>query len=162
MSDLTKQKISENSKKFSICKLCSKQCRGFRGLVDHMHQDHRDHRPWKCHLCDERTAFVKTLYRHLRQCHNVFGSPCQVCGKFYSRAQSMLHHVNKVRGSLQNRKVWIFSTSPGPPPLKCGKFQEILWSKGSKTGKKHQTHPFSTLLKKTPLVWKKSTLFIFF
>ena len=137
MSDLTKQKILENSKKFSICKLCSKQCRGFRGLVDHMHQDHRDHRPWKCHLCDERTAFVKTLYRHLRQCHNVYGSPCQVCGKFYSRAQSMLHHVNKVRGSLQNRKVWILSTS-SEPPLKCRKFPEILWSKGSKTGKKRQ------------------------
>ena len=96
MSLITKKKLSDNTKNFSICKLCSKQCRGFRGLVDHMHKDHSDYRPWKCHICDEKTAFVKTLYRHLKQNHNVLHSPCRYCGKIYSRAQSMLHHVNKV------------------------------------------------------------------
>ena len=96
MSEKTKKKISENNKKFSICKLCSKQCRGFRGLVDHMHRDHSDYRPWKCHICEEKTAFVKTLYRHLKTAHDVHESPCPRCGKTYSRAQSMLHHVTKV------------------------------------------------------------------
>ena len=38
LSDRTKKKIAENNRKFSICKLCSKQCKGFRGLVDHMHR----------------------------------------------------------------------------------------------------------------------------
>ena len=38
LSELTKWKISENNKKFSVCKLCGRQCRGFRGLVDHMHR----------------------------------------------------------------------------------------------------------------------------
>ena len=96
MSEVTKRKISENNKKFSICKICHKQCRGFRGLVDHMHRDHEDYKPWKCHICDVRTAFVKTLYRHLKQEHGASGSPCPVCGKMFTRAQSMLHHVNKV------------------------------------------------------------------
>ena len=96
MSDVTKKKISENNKKFSICKICDKQCRGFRGLVDHMHKDHEDYKPWKCHMCSVRTAFVKTLYRHIKQEHGTGGSPCPVCGKVFTRAQSMLHHVNKV------------------------------------------------------------------
>ena len=38
MSDETKEKISANNKIFSICKICHLQCRGFRGLVDHMHR----------------------------------------------------------------------------------------------------------------------------
>ena len=96
MSDITKRKISEKCKKFSICKLCSKQCRGFRGLVDHMHRDHRDYKPWRCHICDERTTFVKTLYRHLRQEHHTKYSPCHVCGKTFSRAQSLIQHVKQV------------------------------------------------------------------
>jgi hypothetical protein len=37
------------------------------GLVDHMHKDHADHQPWACTLCPVKTAFVKTLYRHLKQ-----------------------------------------------------------------------------------------------
>jgi len=100
MSDLTKQKISENNRKFSVCKLCNKQCRGFRGLVDHMHRDHEDYKPWRCHMCYVRTAFVKTLYRHLRQEHGASGCPCPVCGKVYTRAQSMLLHVKKCKTSL--------------------------------------------------------------
>ena len=78
LSDKTKRKIAENNRKFSICKLCrgdltsffflicaisSKQCRGFRGLVDHMHRDHSDYKPWQCSHCSTKTAFVKTLYR---------------------------------------------------------------------------------------------------
>jgi hypothetical protein len=39
----------------------------FSGLVDHMHRYHADHKPWACFLCPVRTAFVKTLYRHLKQ-----------------------------------------------------------------------------------------------
>ena len=97
MSDITKKKISEKCKKFSLCKLCSKQCRGFRGLVDHMHRDHEDYKPWRCHICHERTTFVKTLYRHLNQKHDTKSSPCHVCGKKFSRAQSMLLHVSQVR-----------------------------------------------------------------
>ena len=96
MSDTTRNKIAESIKTFSICKLCSKQCRGFRGLVDHMHRDHENYKPWKCHVCPERTAFVKTLYRHLKNEHGLSGGPCSVCGKIFRRAQSMLHHVNKV------------------------------------------------------------------
>ena len=96
MSDITKRKISESSKKFSICKLCSKQCRGFRGVVDHMHRDHRDYKPWRCHICHERTTFVKTLYRHLRQEHHTKYSPCHVCGKTFSRAQSLIQHFKQV------------------------------------------------------------------
>jgi len=95
LSDRTKQKIAENNKKFSICKLCSKQCRGFRGLVDHMHRDHSDYKPWQCGFCDTKTAFVKTLYRHLKQEHGVNECPCPKCGKTYSRAQSMLFHMSK-------------------------------------------------------------------
>ena len=30
-SESTKKKISENNKKFSICKLCGSHCKGFRG-----------------------------------------------------------------------------------------------------------------------------------
>ena len=71
LSDYTKKKIAENNKKFSICKLCKKQCKGFRGLVDHMHKDHSDYKPWQCSYCDVKTAFVKTLYRHLKQQHKV-------------------------------------------------------------------------------------------
>ena len=71
LSDYTKRKIAENNKKFSICKLCKKQCKGFRGLVDHMHRDHSDYKPWQCSFCDTKTAFVKTLYRHLKQVHKV-------------------------------------------------------------------------------------------
>ena len=100
MSDTTKKKIAESIKTFSICKLCNKQCRGFRGLVDHMHRDHEDYKPWRCHICNERTAFVKTLYRHLKKEHGMSGGPCPVCGKIFSRAQSMLHHVNKVNQYL--------------------------------------------------------------
>ena len=72
MSDKTKKKIADSIKTFSICKLCSKQCRGFRGLVDHMHRDHENYKPWKCHIFPERTAFVKTLYlyRHLKNTYN--------------------------------------------------------------------------------------------
>ena len=44
----------------------SKQCRGFRGLVDHMHRDHSDYKPWQCSHCPTKTAFVKTLYRYIR------------------------------------------------------------------------------------------------
>ena len=95
LSDMTKQKIAENNKKFSICKLCSKQCRGFRGLVDHMHRDHSDYKPWECGFCETKTAFVKTLYRHLKQEHSVNECPCPKCGKTYSRAQSMLFHMSK-------------------------------------------------------------------
>merc|ERR1712025_1387565 len=95
LSDKTKQKIAENNRKFSICKLCNKQCKGFRGLVDHMHKDHSDHKPWKCSFCDTSTAFVKTLYRHLKQKHGVNDCPCPKCGKTYSRAQSMLFHMSK-------------------------------------------------------------------
>ena len=71
LSDHTKMKIAENNKKFSICKLCQKQCKGFRGLVDHMHKDHSDYKPWQCSYCSVKTAFVKTLYRHLKQVHKV-------------------------------------------------------------------------------------------
>ena len=95
LSDFTKRKIAENNKKFSVCKLCSRQCRGFRGLVDHMHKDHSDYKPWKCSFCDTSTAFVKTLYRHLKQVHHVNECPCPKCGKTYSRAQSMLFHITK-------------------------------------------------------------------
>jgi len=95
LSDKTKKKIAENNRKFSICKLCSKQCRGFRGLVDHMHRDHSDYKPWQCSHCTTKTAFVKTLYRHLKQRHGISECPCPRCGKTYSRAQSMLFHVNK-------------------------------------------------------------------
>ena len=102
MSDITKKKISENNKKFSVCKICQKQCRGFRGLVDHMHKDHPDFKPWQCGYCEERTAFVKTLYRHLKQAHDVSEHPCPKCGKVYSRAQSMLHHVNQVQFCYKN------------------------------------------------------------
>ncbi len=42
----------------------------FSGLVDHMHRYHADHKPWACFLCPVRTAFVKTLYRHLKQVLN--------------------------------------------------------------------------------------------
>ena len=66
-----------------------------------MHRDHEDYKPWRCHICYERTAFVKTLYRHLKKEHGMSGAPCPVCGKMFSRAQSMLHHVNKVRRELQ-------------------------------------------------------------
>ena len=97
LTSSTKKKISDSSRRFSICKLCSKQCRGFRGLVDHMHRDHQDYKPWRCHLCRERTTFVKTLYRHLKQEHGTKESPCPVCGKRFRRAQSMLLHANKVR-----------------------------------------------------------------
>lgn len=103
MSDETKEKISANNKIFSICKICHLQCRGFRGLVDHMHRAHPDFKPWKCGHCDERTAFVKTLYRHLKQAHNASASACPICGKIYTRAQSMLHHVNKHQ--LDERKI---------------------------------------------------------
>ena len=48
---------------------CSKQCRGFRGLVDHMHRDHSDYKPWQCSHCPTKTAFVKTLYRYIRPKH---------------------------------------------------------------------------------------------
>ena len=95
MSDATKIKLSEHHKRFSICKLCSKQCRGFRGLVDHMHRDHQDYKPWSCHLCNEKTTFVKTLYRHLKKEHDSPGTDCSVCGKFFSRAQSMLQHFKQ-------------------------------------------------------------------
>ena len=61
----------ESNKKFSICKLCKKQCRGFRGLVDHMYRDHEDYKPWRCHVCDYKAAFVKTLYRHLKKEHGI-------------------------------------------------------------------------------------------
>ena len=105
MSDLTKKKISENNKRFSICKICQKQCRGFRGLVDHMHKDHPDYKPWQCSHCSERTAFVKTLYRHLKQAHNVSECACPKCGKIYSRAQSMLQHFNKVNNIFPDYKV---------------------------------------------------------
>ena len=33
LSEHTKKKISDNSRKFSICKLCDKQCKGFRGGI---------------------------------------------------------------------------------------------------------------------------------
>ena len=97
MSDVTKKKLADSSKKFSLCKLCSKQCRGFRGLVDHMHRDHEDYKPWRCHLCEESSAFVKTLFKHLKQEHGVTERPCETCGVTFSRAQSMLQHFNKVR-----------------------------------------------------------------
>ena len=130
MSEVTKRKISENNKKFSICKICKKQCRGFRGLVDHMHRDHEDYKPWKCHVCDVRTAFVKTLYRHLKQVHGANGSPCPVCGKIFTRAQSMLHHVNKVR---QEVRAWLTRTfqhdSEGREEMKCGECGERVPSK---------------------------------
>ena len=115
MSDITKKKISENNKKFSICKLCSKQCRGFRGLVDHMHKDHPDFKPWQCGHCEEKTAFVKTLYRHLKQVHDVCEHPCPKCGKVYSRAQSMLHHVNqvKLRETILDIKLEMTKNPPG-------------------------------------------------
>ena len=71
LSDNTKKKIAENSKKFSICKLCKKQCKGFRGLVDHMHNDHSDYKPWQCNYCEVKTSFAKTLYKHLKQVHKV-------------------------------------------------------------------------------------------
>ena len=32
-SEATKQKISENVKKNSVCKLCKKECNGFRGKI---------------------------------------------------------------------------------------------------------------------------------
>ena len=99
LTNSTKKKISDSSRKFSLCKLCSKQCRGFRGLVDHMHRDHQDYKPWSCHLCNEKTTFVKTLYRHLKQEHASPGTNCPVCGKFYSRAQSMLQHFKQVAKS---------------------------------------------------------------
>ena len=95
MDEITKKKISDYNKIFSLCNICKKQCRGFRGLVDHINKDHTDYKPWRCHLCDERTAFVKTLYRHLKQVHQVNECPCPKCGKTYSRAQSMLFHITK-------------------------------------------------------------------
>ena len=130
MSEVTKRKISENNKKFSICKICKKQCRGFRGLVDHMHRDHEDYKPWKCHVCDVRTAFVKTLYRHLKQVHGANGSPCPVCGKIFTRAQSMLHHVNKVRQEVRAWLTRIFQhDSEGREEMKCGECGERVPSK---------------------------------
>ena len=104
MSEFTKKKISENNKIFSICKICKKQCRGFRGLVDHMHKDHKDYKPWRCHLCDERTAFVKTLYRHLKTEHDVDRAPCPACSKVYTRSQSMRSHVNTIHQDFLNRR----------------------------------------------------------
>ena len=97
MSEVTKKKISESSRKFSICKLCDLQCRGFRGLVDHMHRDHQDYKPWQCHICGLRTTFAKTLYRHLKEEHNTKAGRCPVCGKEIRRAQSMMEHFNKAR-----------------------------------------------------------------
>ena len=60
-----------------------------------MHRDHSDYKPWQCGFCDTKTAFVKTLYRHLKQEHSVNECPCPKCGKTYSRAQSMLFHMSK-------------------------------------------------------------------
>ena len=37
---------------------------------------------------------MKTLYRHLKQEHGISGCPCHICGKTFTRAQSMLFHVN--------------------------------------------------------------------
>ena len=66
-----------------------------------MHRDHEDYKPWVCHLCGVRTAFVKTLYRHLKQEHGTSGCPCHVCGKTFTRAQSMLLHVNTKHQDIQ-------------------------------------------------------------
>ena len=79
-----------------LSKLCNKQCRGIRGLVDHMHSEHKDYKPWECHICDVRTTFVKTLYRHLREEHHTKSSPCPRCGMKLKRAQSMVSHVKQV------------------------------------------------------------------
>ena len=103
MTEVTKKKISENNKIFSLCKICKKQCHGFRGMVDHMHKDHTDYKPWRCHLCDERTAFVKTLYRHLKTKHDVDRAPCPACSKVYTRSQSMRVHVNTIHQDFLNR-----------------------------------------------------------
>ena len=97
ISKITRKKISESAKKFSVCKLCCLQCRGFRGLVDHMHRDHQDYKPWECHICDFRTTFSKTLYRHLKQVHNTRSGICPVCGESFRRAQTMMQHFSKVR-----------------------------------------------------------------
>ena len=111
MSEVTKKKISENNKIFSKCKICKKQCRGFRGLVDHMNRDHSDYKPWRCHLCDERTAFVKTLYRHLKTEHGLRAAPCPVCFKVYTRSQSMRVHVNTVH---QDFPAWVYILTRHP------------------------------------------------
>ena len=102
MDEITKKKITENNRIFSLCKICKKQCRGFRGLVDHMNMDHTDYKPWRCHLCDEGTAFVKTLYRHLKTKHNANRAYCPVCGKVYTRSQSLRSHVNTIHQDFLN------------------------------------------------------------
>ena len=102
MDEITKKKISDYNKIFSLCNICKKQCRGFRGLVDHINKDHTDYKPWRCHLCDERTAFVKTLYRHLKTKHNVNRAYCPVCGKVYTRSQSLRSHVNTIHQDFLN------------------------------------------------------------
>ena len=103
MTEVTKKKISENNKIFSLCNICKKQCQGFRGLVDHMHKDHTDYKPWRCHLCDERTAFVKTLYRHLKTKHDVDRVLCPACSKAYTRAQSLRVHMKAVHKDFPNQ-----------------------------------------------------------
>ena len=56
----------------------------------------------------------------------------------------------------KKKKVWIFSTPPGPPPPKVwkisGNFAVKKGQKQAKSAKKHSS----------PLEWKKSTLYIFF
>ena len=103
MDEITKKKISDYNKIFSLCNICKKQCRGFRGLVDHINKDHTDYKPWRCHLCDERTAFVKTLYRHLKTEHNVDRAPCPVCSKVYTRSQTMRAHVKTTHQDFLNQ-----------------------------------------------------------
>ena len=70
------------------CSLCHKYSMLLMlGLVDHMHKDHAEYQPWACSLCPVKTAFVKTLYRHLKQAltsgpfismHLLGGSDCAV------------------------------------------------------------------------------------
>jgi len=89
------ERIRENNKKFSRCDICLQQCKGFRGKVDHIINEHGNYSPWKCLQCGMKFAFIKTIFRHMKTVHNNSEVQCNICCKTYHTPQSLSYHVRR-------------------------------------------------------------------
>lgn len=89
------------------CDSCGKSFTGKYALTHHIHNVHREDRPYLCPVCEKRFKMHSLLQLHLFTHTDVKPYRCDICGSTYTQRGSMMLHRRKHPGDL-----------PPVPPIK--------------------------------------------
>ncbi len=83
------------------CPICSKRYGTLGGILKHQRNARSPIRPHCCTICDKRFALVAHRDRHILSKHRSHKKPfvCDLCGKRYTRRESLLAHSLRLHPS---------------------------------------------------------------